>query len=98
MTPVCEISSRNDSSLQVMLKSELTKLKRKSEANGTDEPDAKKIKVESKPDPEKETMKKQNKKMFYYRDLLKKNCKKKEMESLLEHNHQEVTLTLLTFL
>ena len=51
----------------------LPKLKRKSEAsNGTDEPDAKKAKLccDVKQDPEKEAMKKQNKKMFYYRDLL----------------------------
>ena len=35
-------------------------------------------------------MKKQNKKMFYYRDLLGKNLKKKELENLLEFNNQEV--------
>jgi len=71
----------------------LPKLKRKSEAsNGTDEPDAKKAKLccDVKPDPEKEEMKKQNKKMFYYRDLLKKHLKKQELYSLLEHNKQEV--------
>ena len=50
--------------------------------------------MEVKEDPaekaQKEEMKKQNKKMFYYRDLLKKHCKKKELYSLLEHNKQEV--------
>ena len=35
-------------------------------------------------------MKKQNKRMFYYRDLLQKYLKKKEMETLLEYNNQEV--------
>jgi len=71
-----------------MLKSQLGKMKRKLEAS-KDEPDAKKPKVE-KDDINKEMMKKQNKKMFYYRDLLKKHLSKKEMESLLEHNMQEV--------
>ena len=59
--------------MQDKVTSLLPKLKRKSEAsNGTDEPDAKKAKLccDVKPDPEKEEMKKQNKKMFYYRDLL----------------------------
>jgi hypothetical protein len=41
-------------------------------------------------DPEKEEMKKQNKKIFYYRDLLEKHLKKKELEALLEHNDQEI--------
>ena len=72
----------------------MTKLKRKSEANGKDEPDSKKAKLDVKEDPEasaqKEEMKKQNKKMFYYRDLLKKHCKKQELYSLLEHNKQEI--------
>ena len=31
-----------------------------------------------------------NLRMFYYRDLLKKHLKKKELESLLEHNKQEI--------
>ncbi len=35
-------------------------------------------------------MKKQNKKMFYYRDLLQKHLKKKELENLLEYNNQEI--------
>jgi hypothetical protein len=35
-------------------------------------------------------MKKQNKKIFYYRDLLEKHLKKKELEALLEHNDQEI--------
>ena len=74
--------------------SKLPKVKRKMEENGTDEPDSKKAKLEVKEDPaekaQKEEMKKQNKKMFYYRDLLKKHCKKAEMYSLLEHNKQEI--------
>ena len=28
--------------------------------------------------------------MFYYRDLMKKHRKKKELEALLEHNKQEI--------
>ena len=28
--------------------------------------------------------------MFYYRDLMKKHMKKKELEALLEHNKQEI--------
>jgi len=78
---------------KTMLKNELKKLKRKAEngSNGTDEPDAKRIKTEDiKEDPEKEEMKRQNKKMFYYRDLLEKNLKKKELEMLLEVNDQEL--------
>lgn len=78
---------------KTMLKTELKKIsppKRKAE-NGTDEPDSKRIKTENiKEDPEKEEMKKQNKKMFYYRDLLEKNLKKKELSTLLEHNAQEI--------
>ena len=35
-------------------------------------------------------MKKQNKKIFYYRDLLEKHLKKKELELLLDHNNQEI--------
>jgi hypothetical protein len=35
-------------------------------------------------------MKKQNKKIFYYRDLLEKHLKKKELEALLDHNNQEI--------
>jgi len=79
---------------QDQLTSNLPKLKRKVEANGSDEPDSKKIKLEAKEDPEekaqKDEMKKQNKKMFYYRDLLKKHLKKQELYSLLEHNNQEI--------
>jgi len=74
--------------------SQLPKVKRKVEDVGTDEPDSKKAKMEVKEDPaekaEKEEMKKQNKKMFYYRDLLKKHLKKAELYSLLEHNKQEI--------
>ena len=77
-----------------MLLKKLPKLKRKSEANGKDEPDSKKMKLEVKEDPAeaalKEKMKKQNKQMFYYRDLLKKHLKKQDLYNLLEHNKQEI--------
>ena len=50
--------------------------------NCTDEPDAKKIKVED-DSKEKEAIKKQMKKIFYYRDLLERNLKKgKHKEAL----------------
>lgn len=75
-----------------LLKTELPKMKRKIEEVSADEPDSKKIKADPADEKEKEEMKKQNKKMFYYRDLLKKHCKKKEMEGLLEHNNQEVPI------
>jgi len=79
---------------QDKITSKLPKVKRKVEDVGTDEPDSKKVKLEIKEDPavkaEKEEMKKQNKKMFYYRDLLKKHLKKAELQSLLEHNKQEI--------
>merc|ERR1719319_776549 len=76
---------------QEMLKELLPKMKRKSESASKDEPDAKKRKMEVKEEPEdREEMKKHNKKMFYYRDLLDKNLKKKELENLLEYNNQEV--------
>ena len=78
---------------QDMLAKELPKVKRKTESNGKDEPDAKKPKLE-KEDPEeaaqKEKMKKQNKQMFYYRDLLGKHLKKQDLYNLLEHNKQEI--------
>ena len=35
-------------------------------------------------------MKKQNKKMFYYRDQLQRQLKKNELQDLLESNCQEV--------
>jgi poly [ADP-ribose] polymerase len=75
---------------RALVKAELPKLKRKVEETAADEPDAKKMKTDPAEEREKEEMKKQNKKMFYYRDLLKKHCKKKELEALLEHNQQEV--------
>jgi len=74
---------------QDMLRKELPKMKRKVEAS-KDEPDAKKIKVDPAEEKQKEEMKKQNKRMFYYRDLMKKHMKKKELEALLEHNKQEI--------
>ena len=57
--------------------------------NCTDEPDAKKIKVED-DSKEKEAIKKQMKKIFYYRDLLERNLKKGELKDLLEANGQDV--------
>ena len=42
-------------------------------------------------------MKKQNKKMFYYRDLLQKHLKKKELEELLEYNKQEIPVGQVNF-
>ena len=39
---------------------------------------------------EKEDMKKQNKKMYYYRDQLQRQLKKTELQDLLESNGQEV--------
>ena len=46
--------------------------------------------IYSKEPEDKEEMKKQNKKMFYYRDLLQKGLKKKDLEGLLEYNNQEI--------
>ena len=66
-------------------------MKRKIEATtkGGDEPDAKKVKVED-DSKEREAIKKQMKKIFYYRDLLERNLKKNELQDLLEANSQEV--------
>ena len=79
---------------QDLVAEKLPKVKRKLETAGKDEPDSKKAKLEVKEDPaetaRKEEMKKQNKKMFYYRDLLSKNLKKQELYNLLEHNKQEI--------
>ena len=94
-----------------MLRKELPKMKRKVEAS-KDEPDAKKIKVDPAEEKQKEEMKKQNKRldivlvkiffycllrMFYYRDLMKKHMKKKELEALLEHNKQEIPVGEVDF-
>ena len=49
--------------------------------NCTDEPDAKKIKVED-DSKEKEAIKKQMKKIFYYRDLLERNLKKGKVNTI----------------
>ena len=72
---------------KAMLKTELKSIKqpkRKADQTSTskDEPDAKKAK------PDEEAMKKQNKKMFYYRDLLQKSLSKNELQDLLEANGQ----------
>ena len=45
---------------------------------------------EAKLEKEKEEMKKQNKKMYYYRDQLQRQLKKNELQDLLESNGQEV--------
>ena len=39
---------------------------------------------------ERDAIKKQMKKIFYYRDLLERNLKKNELQDLLEANKQEV--------
>ena len=39
---------------------------------------------------QKEDMKKQNKKMFYYRDQLERQLKKTELQDLLESNGQDM--------
>ena len=72
---------------QAMIKTEIKAMKRKLEKSA-DEPDAKKVKTE---DPkETEMIKKQMKKIYYYRDLLERNLKKNELQDLLEYNNQEV--------
>lgn len=60
---------------QASVKSKIKAVKRKSPKNGADEPDSKKIKVEENKE-EKEALKKQMKKIFYYRDLLERQLKK----------------------
>jgi len=74
-----------------LIKSKLKPMKRKIEATtkGGDEPDAKKVKVED-DSKERDAIKKQMKKIFYYRDLLERNLKKNELQDLLEANSQEV--------
>lgn len=51
---------------------------------------AKKIKSEKVDQEDVEGIKKQNKIMFLYRDQLKEQLKKKELEALLLHNSQAV--------
>lgn len=58
--------------------------------NGSDEPDSKKVKADPEAEKEKEAIKKQVKKIFYYRDLLERNLKKAGLQGLLEANGQEV--------
>ena len=72
-----------------MIKTKLRPMKRKMNAAGIDEPDSKKIKVED-DSKVKEAIKKQMKKIYYYRDLLERNLKKPEMQDLLESNGQDV--------
>ncbi len=52
-----------------------------------DEPETKKFKMDA---TTKEKLKKQTKKIYYYRDMLQRNCGKKDLEELLSHNDQEV--------
>ena len=61
----------------------------------TDEPPNKKSKKEAdedrlKAEKEKEIIKRQNKKIFYYRDQLERALKKNELQDILESNGQEV--------
>lgn len=60
-----------------------------------EEKDSKRARLEVEEDPtentQKEERKKQNKKMFHFRDLLRKNCKRKDLYSLLDHNKQDVS-------
>ena len=61
----------------------------------TDEPSNKKPKKEAdedrlKVEKEKEIIKRQNKKIFYYRDQLERALKKNELQDILESNGQEV--------
>jgi hypothetical protein len=74
---------------QAKVRSEIKVAKRKNPVKtSADEPDGKKIKVED--EKEKEAIKKQMKKVFYYRDLLERHLKKAELTDLLEVNKQEV--------
>ena len=77
---------------QELVKTSIKAMKRKNPENGVngkDEPDSKKIKIEKEDPKEKEALKKQMKKIFYYRDLLEK-MKKSELQDLLEANKQEI--------
>jgi hypothetical protein len=69
---------------KVMLRAELkaTKAPKRKTEDPKDVPDAKKSKQDE------EALKKQNKKMFYYRDLLEKALTKAELQDLLEANDQ----------
>ena len=69
---------------------------RKRKIPPTDEPSVKKPKKEedqdrSKVEKEKEEIKRQSKKIFYYRDQLERALKKAELQDLLESNGQEVS-------
>ena len=75
---------------QDMIIGQLPDVERKGE-----EKDSKRARLEVEEDPtentQKEERKKQNKKMFHFRDLLRKNCKRKDLYSLLDHNKQDVS-------
>ena len=56
-----------------------------------DGPGSKKIKKEDSEEvKKKEEVKKQNKKIFHYRDSLESSLKKNELQELLEYNKQEI--------
>ena len=59
-----------------------------------DEPDSKKSKTETGDDgldaATKEKLKKQMKKIYYYRDMLQRHLQKKDLEALLVLNGQEI--------
>ena len=56
-----------------------------------DGPSSKKIKKEDDEEQKKkEDIKKQNKKIFHYRDNLERSLKKNELQELLEYNKQEI--------
>ena len=66
--------------------------KRKTEPSA-DEPDGKKAKIEQPPElskSDKDELKKQMKKIYYYRDMLERHLAKKDLEELLTHNDQEI--------
>lgn len=99
-----DLSHRLSYVCQVLLT--LFGIRKKAAKNGAsaatgDEPDSKKVKLEngaaagvgaSNGDTaaNKEEIKKQMKKLYYYRDMLEHNLAKKELEELLEHNGQEI--------
>merc|ERR1712223_394433 len=78
---------------QNSIKSKLPQLKRKIPIEN-DGRSSKKVKQNeeenTKLNQQKEDMKKQNKKMFYYRDQLERQLKKTELQDLLESNGQEI--------
>ena len=77
---------------QSNVKTKLPQMKRKASSEN-DGPSAKKANLQSDPimdEKDKDQMRKQNKKMYYYRDQLERQLKKNELQDLLESNGQEV--------